>query len=78
MTTDILANGVDCATPITSVTPFTNGTNTPVTSATIVLKFGGQSSRWYNPHPWLTLLRNQCWQVSSGYSQCGQVGRVGE
>ena len=51
MTTDILPNGVDCATPITSVTPFTNGTNTPINSATVVLKFGGQSSHWHNPQP---------------------------
>ncbi|KAK5470902.1 hypothetical protein LTR20_001163 [Exophiala xenobiotica] len=43
MTTDILSNGVDCATPVTSVTPFTNGTNTPANSATNVLKFGGTS-----------------------------------
>ncbi|KAK6379872.1 uncharacterized protein PV06_00251 [Exophiala oligosperma] len=43
MTSDFMSNGVDCPTPLTSATPLTDRTNSPRTSSTNVLKFGGTS-----------------------------------
>jgi hypothetical protein len=67
MTAATLSNGVSFADSLI------NGSKTSPTRPTNILKFGGKSAVATSRGAALTGLRDQCGQISSGYSKCGQV-----